>query len=81
VEALQDSSQRNLYEALGRCLRYLGGVPQNVLSDNMKQYVVKPNRYEPTFNEMAEQWSVYYNTTLSATRTRKPKDYVNKNIM
>jgi len=74
VEALANASQRNLYESLGRALSYLGGVPANVLSDNMKQFVDKASRYEPCFNEMAEQWSVYYNTTLSAARVRKPKD-------
>jgi len=74
VEALENASQSKLYEALSRALSYYGGVPLNVLSDNMKQYVIKANRYEPRFNEMAEQWSVYYNTTLSAARVRKPKD-------
>jgi transposase len=74
VEALANASQRNLYESLSRALSYFGGVPQNVLSDNMKQFVDKASRYEPRFNEMAEQWSVYYNTTLSAARVRKPKD-------
>ncbi|MBU4273900.1 IS21 family transposase [Candidatus Parcubacteria bacterium] len=74
VEALANASQRNLYESLGRCLSYFQGVPSNVLSDNMKQFVDKASRYEPRFNEMAQQWSVYYNTTLSAARVRKPKD-------
>lgn len=74
VEALVDASQKKLYEALGRALSYFGGVPANVLSDNMKQFVIKASRYEPCFNELAEQWSVYYNTTLSAARVRKPKD-------
>lgn len=74
VEALANASQSNLYEALSRALSYYGGVPLNVLSDNMKQFVTKASRYEPRFNEMAEQWSIYYNTTLSAARVRKPKD-------
>jgi transposase len=74
VEALRDASQVCLYEALGRCLRYMGGVPLSVLSDNMKQYVLKADRYEPAFNVLAEQWAVYYNTTLMATRIGKPKD-------
>lgn len=74
VEALSNASQGSLYEALSRALTYFGGVPANVLSDNMKQFVEKASRYEPCFNEMAEQWAVYYNTTLSASRVRKPKD-------
>jgi transposase len=74
VEALENASQRNLYEAMGRALSYFGGVPANVMSDNMKQFVDKPCRYEPVFNTMADQWAVHYNTALSAARVRKPKD-------
>ncbi len=74
VEALQSACQEHLFPALGRCMSYFGGVPQNVLSDNMKQYVKKSNRYEPVFTEVCEHWSLYYNTTLSATRVSKPKD-------
>jgi len=74
VEALQSACQENLFAALGRCLNYFGGVPLNVLSDNMKQFVHKSNRYEPVFAELCEQWALHYNTTLSATRIRKPKD-------
>lgn len=74
VEALMSASQEHLFVALGSCMSYFGGVPQNALSDNMKQYVTKSNRYEPLFSEMCEQWSLHYNTTLSAARVAKPKD-------
>ena len=74
VEALSDATQENVYNALSRVFRYFEGVTQSVLSDNMRQYVIKSNRYEPTFNELAEQWSVHYNTTLTATRVVKPRD-------
>jgi transposase len=74
VEALASSRQEELFAALNRCLNYLGGVPKNILSDNMKQYVKKNDRYEFTFQELADQWCVHYNTNLDATRPRKPKD-------
>ncbi len=74
VEALSDATQENVYNSLSRAFLYFGGVTQSVLSDNMRQYVIKSNRYEPTFNELAEQWSVHYNTTLTATRVVKPRD-------
>jgi len=74
VEALESACQEHLFAALGRCLSYLGGVTLNVLSDNMKQFVHKSNRYEPVFSEICEQWSLHNNTTLSATRVGKPKD-------
>jgi transposase len=74
IEALQSAGQTFMFSALNRCLEYIGGVPRNVLSDNMKQYVGKNIRYEYTFQALAEQWSVHYNTNLEATRPRKPKD-------
>ena len=74
VEALPSACQEHLFPALGRCMTYFGGVPQNALSDNMRQYVSKSNRYEPVFTDVCEQWALYYNTTLSASRVAKPKD-------
>jgi len=74
VEALHSASQEHLFPALGRCMNYLEGVPENVLSDNMKQWVNRSNRYEPVFNEVCEQWALHYNTSLSSTRVAKPKD-------
>jgi transposase len=74
VEALHNATQEHLFAALCRCMEHFGGVPQNVLSDNMKQFVHKSNPYEPVFSKVCEEWSVYYNTTLSATRPSKPKD-------
>ena len=40
----------------------------------MKQIVGKNQRYEFKFQDLADQWAVYYNTNLVATRPRKPKD-------
>jgi transposase len=81
VEALPTSRGDDLFGGLNRCLEYIGGVPRNVLSDNMRQYVVKNSRYEFTFTDLACQWSAHYGTNLEATRPGRPCDYVNKNIM
>jgi transposase len=74
VEALQSSRGEDLFGGLSRCMEYMGGVPRNVLSDNMRQYVVKNTRYEFTFTELASQWSVYYGANLQVTRCYHPKD-------
>lgn len=74
VEALPSARQEHLFGGLTRCLEYFGGVPRNILSDNMKQYVLKNNKYEYKFSELVDQWALYYNTNLEATRPRKPKD-------
>jgi transposase len=74
VEALSSAKQEQMFNAMNRCLEYIGGVPRNVLSDNMKQFIDKNSRYEFKFQELASQWAVHYNTNLEATRPRKPKD-------
>jgi transposase len=74
IEALHSQQRPFLIAALGRALQYFGGVPFMVRTDNMKQFVKKANRYEPSFDELAQQWSLHYNTTLTATRVAKPRD-------
>jgi transposase len=74
VEALATAKQEEMFGAMNRCLEFFGGAPKNVLSDNMKQYVQKNERYEFTFQDLAGQWAFHYDTNLDATRPRKPKD-------
>ena len=74
VEALSSARQEHLFGALSKCLEYFEGVPRNILSDNMKQYIKKNNKYEFKFSELVDQWALHYNTNMEATRPRKPKD-------
>ena len=74
IEALSSARQEHLFGALSKCLEYFEGVPRNILSDNMKQYIKKNNKYEFKFSELVNQWALHYNTNLEATRPRKPKD-------
>jgi transposase len=70
---LNTTMEQFLY-GLSRCLEYFGGAPKTVMSDNMKQYVKRYDRHEPTFTEAAMQWSLFYNTELLNTRIRSPRD-------
>jgi transposase len=72
--ALPNATLEHLIPAQNECVVYFGGITKNWLTDNMKQMVKKSNRYEPVFNDVAQQWSVHYNTSLTATRPGKPKD-------
>ena len=77
VEALRSAHLDHLFCGLNNCLQYMGGVPRNVLSDNMRQFVIKNSRYEFTFTELAVQWSLFYGTNLEATRINHPRDKPN----
>jgi len=74
VEALLDQTREELMHGLNNCLTYIGGIPRNIIGDNLKPWVKKANRYEPDFTEYAQQWSLHNQTNLNATRVRKPRD-------
>jgi transposase len=74
VEALHSERREDLINGLNHCLQYIGGVPQSIKSDNLAQWVKKANRYEPSFTDFADQISLHYGTTMTATRVKKPRD-------
>ena len=74
IEALPSAKQEFVFASLTKCIRQIKGIPKRILSDNMKQYVQKSSRYEPTFNTLADEWATHYGVHLTATRVRKPKD-------
>ena len=73
-DPLESTRMEHLVPALNRAAHYLGGITKWVLTDNMRQIVTRSCRYEPTFTELAEQWTVHYNTFFKSTRVGKPKD-------
>ena len=74
VEALPDAKLPQVVKALNNTLDYLGGVPLSVKSDNMRQWVSKSCKYEPTFTDMLENWANHNHIALLAARPYKPKD-------
>lgn len=74
VEALPNATLPQVIRALNHCLTYFGGAPLSAISDNMKQWVSRSSRYEPTFSDMLQQWANHNQIALLAARPRKPKD-------
>ena len=74
AKALPNASLSQVITALNEILNYFGGVPFNAKSDNMKQWVTRSCRYEPTFPKALEQWALHNHIGLLATRVGAPKD-------
>lgn len=72
--ALPSQSMTNFIEGLNQALLFLGALPQVILSDNLKAYVSKPDKYEPSFTQLCEQLGAYYQIDLQAARVVSPKD-------
>jgi len=72
--ALASQQVGDFIEGLNQALLFFGKRPQIILSDNLKSYVSRADRYEPKFNELCSQLGAHYGIDLQATRVAKPKD-------
>lgn len=71
--ALPSQKVLDFVYGINEALLYFGGVPQAILSDNLKSYVTKASRYEPSFNELCVQLAAHYQCDLQATRVAKTR--------
>jgi len=60
--------------AHGHAFAYFGGVPRQVVSDNLKSGVIKACFHEPQVNRSYAEMAAHYGTAVIPTRPRKPRD-------
>jgi transposase len=74
TEAVHSQKQEDFVNCLENALKFFGGVPLCIVSDNLKSCVKRANRYEPELTELMERFALHYDTTVTAARVRKPRD-------
>ena len=57
-----------------RTFRFLGGVPEIIVPDNLKTGVNKPCRYEPDLNPTYQDMASHYRCAVIPASIRSPKD-------
>ena len=57
-----------------RTFKFLGGVPELVVPDNLRAGVSKAHRYEPDANPTYQDMASHYGVAILPTRVRKPRD-------
>ena len=57
-----------------RTFRFLGGVPELVVPDNLRSGVSKAHRYEPDANPTYQDMASHYGVAVLPARVRKPRD-------
>jgi len=72
--ALASQKVGDFIHGLNQALLFFAGLPQVILSDNLKSYVIRADKYDPEFNELCVQLAAHYQMDLDATRVGKPKD-------
>ena len=72
--AVPSQKTMDFIHGINQSFLFFGKLPERILSDNLKSYVTRADRYEPNFNQLCEQLGSYYQIELQATRVGKPKD-------
>jgi len=57
-----------------RALKFIGGVPEIIIPDNLKAGVDRSCRYEPDINPTYQDMASHYRCAVIPTRIRSPKD-------
>jgi transposase len=60
--------------AHSRAFAYFGGVPAQVVPDNLKSGVIKACLYDPEINRTYADMAAHYGTAILPARPRKPRD-------
>lgn len=57
-----------------RALEFLGGVPRQIVPDNLRSGVLRANWYEPGLNPTYRDLAAHYGTAILPARIRRPRD-------
>jgi len=57
-----------------RMFEYFGGVPEQVIPDNLKCGVSRANYYEPDLNPIYQEMAEHYGVAILPARVRRPRD-------
>jgi len=74
VKAVPSQRREDLISSLVSCLKWLGGVPQAIISDNLKSAVNKAHRYAPIINKTLANFALFYGCAVDPARPYHPQD-------
>jgi len=54
--------------SMNHCLQYFGGVPQTIVTDNLKSAVTKSSKYSAILNKSLKDMALHYKTSINPTK-------------
>ena len=69
-----DQSMRSWLAAIGRALRFIGGVPQMIVPDNARALIADADRYEPRAHDTVLDFARHHDVTFLPARPYTPQD-------
>lgn len=74
VEFVYCQDQRSFVASHLRLFEFFDGVPKQVVIDNLKDGVLKPDLYDPKLNRTYQELADHYGFFIDPARVRHPKD-------
>ena len=74
VKAVASQKREDLITCLSTCLQWFGGVPQAIVSDNLKSAVSKAHKYAPLINKTLADFALFYGCAVDPARPYHPQD-------
>ena len=74
VEACMSQKREDLIKCSENALRFYGGVPKAIVSDNLKSAVTRSSKYEAQINRSFKDFARHYNCVINPTRSYAPQD-------
>jgi len=74
VEFTFKQNQQSFVASHVNMFEFFGGVAEHITLDNLKNGVIKPDLYDPKFNQTYQEMAEHYNCFLDPCRVRHPKD-------
>lgn len=72
--AVDSEKTEDFQKCINEMLTFFDGVPQQIVSDNLKAAVIKNTKNALVFNQRFAEQAHYYNFAIMPTRPRKPSD-------
>jgi len=74
VMASPSQKKADFIDCITKTLEFIGGVPKQIVVDNLKSAVSKTSKYEPITNRSLRDLGLHYGAVLNPTRPYHPKD-------
>jgi transposase len=74
VDFVFKQDQKSFVRSHINMMNFFNGVPEIIIIDNLKSGVVKPDLYDPHFNQLYREMAEHYDCFIDPCRVRKPQD-------
>lgn len=74
VQACRSQTRADLISCCVNALRFFGGVPKAIVSDNLRSAVSRSSKYEADINRTFKDFARHYNCVINPARAYSPQD-------